>query len=143
MPKRKIMSLVTEPLVRQTLSGGSIPNLAVSVRQPTPTTIVYNIRSGVRFSDGRALTATDVAWSLAHVSAPASATAYTLERHPDRDGNRPASVTVRFATYEPSDRVELNGISYIQEASFAKAHAADLGSPDSLPIGTGPAFTAQ
>ena len=134
----KIMSLVTEPLVRQTVTGGSIPNLATSVQQPTPTTIVYDIRSGVRFSDGQPLTADDVAWSLKHVTAPTSATASTLSGPPTVSVTGPLQVTVRFATHEASDRVELNGISYIQEASFARAHASNLGSPGALPIGSGP-----
>ena len=125
----KIMSLVTEPLVRQTVTGGSIPNLATSVQQPTPTTIVYDIRSGVRFSDGQPLTADDVAWSLKHVTAPTSATASTLSGPPTVSVTGPLQVTVRFATHEASDRVELNGISYIQEASFARAHASQPRQP--------------
>jgi peptide/nickel transport system substrate-binding protein len=134
----KIMSLVTEPLVRQTLTAGSSPNLAVRVREPTPTTLVYDLRPGVRFSDGTRLAAADVAWSLQHVTAPTSATASPLSGTPTVTVTGPHQVTVKFAAYEPSDRVELNGISYIQEASFAKAHAANLGSPGALPIGTGP-----
>jgi peptide/nickel transport system substrate-binding protein len=134
----KIMSLVTEPLVRQAVTGGSSPNLAAGVRQPTPTTLVYEIRPAVRFSDGMPLTAADVAWSLKHVTAPASATASPLSGSPTVTVTGPRQVTVKFASYEPSDRVELNGISYVQEASFAKAHPANLGSPGALPIGTGP-----
>jgi len=134
----KIMSLVTEPLVRQTLTAGSSPNLAVGVLQPTPTTLVYEIRPGVHFSDGRPLTAADVAWSLKHVTGPTSATASPLSGTPIVTVTGPRQVTVKFAAYEPSDRVELNGISYIQEASFATAHAANLGGPGALPIGTGP-----
>jgi len=134
----KIMSLVTEPLVRQTLTAGSSPNLAVGVRQPTPTTLAYDIRPGVHFSDGTPLTAADVAWSLKHVTAPTSATASPLSGTPTVTVTGPRQVTVKFSAYEPSDRVELNGISYIQQASFAKAHAADLGSAGALPIGTGP-----
>ena len=108
------------------------------MRQPTPTTLVYDIRPGVHFSDGTPLAAADVAWSLKHVTAPTSATASPLSGTPTVTVTGPHQVTVKFAAYEPSDRVELNGISYIQEASFAKAHAANLGSPGALPIGTGP-----
>ena len=132
------MSLVTEPLVRQTLTGGWSPNLAVSVPQPRPTTLVYEIRPGVQFSNGMPLTAADVARSLKHVTAPASATASPLSATPTVTVTGPRQVTVKLASYEPSDRVELNGISYVPEASFAKAHAANLGSPGALPIGTGP-----
>jgi peptide/nickel transport system substrate-binding protein len=40
------------------------PGLAESWEQPDPLTIVFHLRPGVRFSDGRALTSRDVVWTL-------------------------------------------------------------------------------
>src|SRR5579863_7694105 len=40
------------------------PALAESWEQPDPKTLVFHLRSGVRFSDGRALTARDVVWTF-------------------------------------------------------------------------------
>ena len=40
------------------------PALATSWEQPNPLTIVFHLRAGVRFSDGRPMTARDVIWSI-------------------------------------------------------------------------------
>jgi peptide/nickel transport system substrate-binding protein len=40
------------------------PALATSWEQPNPLTIVFHLRAGVRFSDGRPMTARDVLWSI-------------------------------------------------------------------------------
>ena len=40
------------------------PGLAESWEQPDPLTLIFHLRSGVRFSDGRTLTARDVVWTL-------------------------------------------------------------------------------
>jgi len=46
------------------------PGLAKSWEQPTPTTYVFHLREGVAFSNGRAMTADDVAGSIARVVDP-------------------------------------------------------------------------
>ncbi|PZS07117.1 MAG: ABC transporter substrate-binding protein, partial [Chloroflexi bacterium] len=53
-----------ESLLRMTPQFGYSPGLASSYSHPTPTTWVYNIRQGVRFWDGKPLTANDVVYSL-------------------------------------------------------------------------------
>ena len=40
------------------------PAVAQSWEQPDPRTIIFHLRSGVRFSDGRALTSRDVKWTI-------------------------------------------------------------------------------
>jgi peptide/nickel transport system substrate-binding protein len=59
-----VLSNICESLLRQTPSGQLVPALAKSVSTPDATTYVYNLRSGVRFSDGHRMTAADVALSL-------------------------------------------------------------------------------
>src|SRR5215475_6026311 len=56
--------LALEPLLIAEKNGTLKPWLAESWKQTSPTTYVYNIRPGVKFSDGTLLTATDVAFSL-------------------------------------------------------------------------------
>ncbi len=57
------------------------PALAESWEQPDPRTIIFHLRRGVRFSDGRALTARDVVWTFTSmgvgggINGPGSATA--------------------------------------------------------------------
>ncbi|MCD2443388.1 ABC transporter substrate-binding protein [Agromyces sp. SYSU K20354] len=53
-----------ESLVRLTPDLSTEPGLASGVEQPDDTTIVYTIRDGVTFWDGKPLTAEDVAYSL-------------------------------------------------------------------------------
>ncbi len=40
------------------------PALATSWQQPNPLTLVFHLRAGVRFSNGRPMTARDVVWSI-------------------------------------------------------------------------------
>jgi peptide/nickel transport system substrate-binding protein len=40
------------------------PALAERWEQPNPLTLVFHLRSGVRFHDGRPLTARDVVWTI-------------------------------------------------------------------------------
>ncbi|MFI1032826.1 ABC transporter substrate-binding protein [Streptomyces sp. NPDC020951] len=53
-----------DTLVRMKADLSYAPGLATSWTNPTPTTLVYKIRKGVKFWDGSPLTATDVAYSL-------------------------------------------------------------------------------
>lgn len=133
----KVISLVTEPLERVTASGKSVPNLATSVRFVNGTTFIYTIRKGVRFSDGKPLTAADVAWSILHVTDPKSKVAGVYGQ-PAVTVSGPRQVTVKYSKYAPTILTELNDVALVQEASFAKAHLADLGTASALPIGTGP-----
>jgi peptide/nickel transport system substrate-binding protein len=55
--------LVLEPLVLLTESGSVEPNLATQT-QPNPTTYVYTLRKGAKFSDGKPVTIQDVKYSI-------------------------------------------------------------------------------
>jgi peptide/nickel transport system substrate-binding protein len=59
-----ILANVCDSLMRQTQDGSYAPGIAESVETPNPTTYVYNLRSGVTFTDGTPLTADDVVYSL-------------------------------------------------------------------------------
>src|SRR5262249_2884924 len=54
-----------------------VPVLAQSWRQTSPTTYVFTLRKGVRFSNGRAVTPADVAGSLERVMDPKLATLWS------------------------------------------------------------------
>ncbi len=60
----RIDSLLFDALVRRDAPIGIAPDLATSWETPDPLTYVFHLRPGVRFADGRALTARDVKWSL-------------------------------------------------------------------------------
>ena len=131
------LSLVTQPLEKVTYAGTVLPNLATSVTRPNNKTLIYTIRRGVHFSDGHLLTAQDVAWSLQHVTDPTSKVATSLGA-PKVTVVGPLRVRVAYSRFDPVERAGLAGTAFIQEASFAKAHQADLGTATAMPVGTGP-----
>jgi peptide/nickel transport system substrate-binding protein len=60
----RIDALLFDGLVTRDASFHFTPALAVSWEQPDPLTLIFHLRRGVRFHDGRALTAQDVKWTL-------------------------------------------------------------------------------
>ncbi|MGA2888350.1 MAG: ABC transporter substrate-binding protein [Terracidiphilus sp.] len=59
-----IDELLFDGLVARDASFHFTPALAESWEQPEPLTLVFHLRSGVQFHDGRTLTARDVAWTV-------------------------------------------------------------------------------
>jgi peptide/nickel transport system substrate-binding protein len=60
----RIYSLIFDSLVRKDEHFNLQPWVAESWEVPDPLTYVFHIRRGIRFHDGRALTARDVKWTL-------------------------------------------------------------------------------
>jgi peptide/nickel transport system substrate-binding protein len=61
---QRIDTILFDGLVDHDANFQFVPALATSWDQPDPMTYVFHLRSGVRFHDGRALTARDVVWTL-------------------------------------------------------------------------------
>jgi peptide/nickel transport system substrate-binding protein len=59
-----IDELLFDGLVARDRNFHFTPALAASWDQPDPTTLVFHLRDGVRFHDGRPLTSRDVAWTI-------------------------------------------------------------------------------
>lgn len=59
-----IDELLFDGLVQKNASFHFTPALAESWEQPDAKTLVFHLRSGVKFADGRTLTARDVAWTV-------------------------------------------------------------------------------
>jgi peptide/nickel transport system substrate-binding protein len=59
-----IQELLFDGLVVRDAEYRVAPGLAERWEQPDPLTLIFHLRSGVSFSDGRSLTARDVAWTL-------------------------------------------------------------------------------
>ncbi|WP_329576428.1 MULTISPECIES: ABC transporter substrate-binding protein [unclassified Streptomyces] len=132
------MSLVTEPLERTSPTGAFTPALAEKVTQPDPTTIVYQLRSGVKFSNGAPLTAEDVAWSITHTATPPAQTATSVQSFKSARVTGDRQVTVKLKEAAPNARAGLAGAALIQEKKFATAHKSKLGTSEAIPVGTGP-----
>ncbi|WP_326592758.1 ABC transporter substrate-binding protein [Streptomyces sp. NBC_01294] len=75
-PQNTILSNVCESLMRWTPSLTTEPGLAQKATNPDPTTWVYDLRPGVRFHDGREMTADDVVFSLGRQMDPDNAAAW-------------------------------------------------------------------
>jgi peptide/nickel transport system substrate-binding protein len=61
---QRLDALMFNSLVRKNENSELIPDLAESWEMPEPTTYVFHLRSGVRFHDGRPLTAKDVKYTF-------------------------------------------------------------------------------
>ncbi|MEU8762677.1 ABC transporter substrate-binding protein [Streptomyces sp. NPDC048659] len=75
-PQNTILSNVCESLMRWTPGLTLEPGLARKASNPDPTTWVYDLRAGVRFHDGRTMTADDVVYSLGRQTNPDNAAAW-------------------------------------------------------------------
>jgi peptide/nickel transport system substrate-binding protein len=128
---------VFDPLVRYDPQANTwVPHLAESWSTPSPTTIVFKLRDGVRFHDGSPLTADDVVFSL-------------TRRRDDPDSKQASALgivqavealdplTVRVTTKEP-DAAFLSRLD--NGAILSKAQYDRLGRDGALkqPNGTGP-----
>jgi peptide/nickel transport system substrate-binding protein len=67
---QRIDALLFDGLVTHDANFRFTPALAERWEQPDPLTIVFHLRSGVRFSDGRPLTARDVMWTIESMLQP-------------------------------------------------------------------------
>ena len=60
--------LMFDPMVRLNSQGGFTGDLAENVQRTSPTEIIFHLRQGVHFSDGRELTARDVKYTFDFVA---------------------------------------------------------------------------
>jgi len=68
----RIDELLFDSLVRLDPHQRLVGDLAASIERPTPTELVFHLRPGLRFSDGRRLVARDVKYSYESLLAPGS-----------------------------------------------------------------------
>ena len=87
----RIDALLFDGLVARDLSFRFTPALAERWEQPNPLTLDFHLRAGVRFHDGRPLTARDVVWTIESM----------------RNSSRPGGViTPKAATFAAIDTME-------------------------------------
>jgi peptide/nickel transport system substrate-binding protein len=132
----QISSLVTQPLMIAQPDGTPTPNLATAVAQPNPTTLVYTLRPGVKFSDGTPLTAADVAWSLNEAAAPTSPSASGMPSFAAATAQGD-TVHVSLKFPDPTAEASISTVA-VMEKKFGAAHLKAIGTPAALPVGTGP-----
>ncbi|MFC9390404.1 ABC transporter substrate-binding protein [Streptomyces venezuelae] len=97
-PQNTILANVCESLMRWTPGLTLEPGLAEKASNPDPTTWVYDLRRGVRFHDGRTMSADDVVFSLGRQMDPdnAAAWAQNFENVSSVRKTGPLQVTVKL-----------------------------------------------
>lgn len=114
------------------------PNLA-SWEQADPRTLVYTLRSGVRFWNGRPLTADDVVYSLERSRRPEAITAQAFQSVTTIRATGPREVTVRFSRPdELFNKSMANFTGMVVERRFAERAGRRFGAPTTGVMCSGP-----
>ncbi|MFJ6793438.1 ABC transporter substrate-binding protein [Streptomyces sp. NPDC091268] len=140
-PPNQILANVCEGLLRWNPDLTTSPNLAASYTNPTPTTWVYQIRPGVRFHDGTALTADDVVASLRRHLDPATASvwAYPFRNVRSVEPTGPMEVTVTLAQPDSTfNKYLAAGPGVVESAATLARSGKDYGNPQTGVNCTGP-----
>ncbi|HWR97135.1 MAG TPA: ABC transporter substrate-binding protein [Candidatus Methanoperedens sp.] len=129
----RLIPLLFNSLLRLDPAGEPAPELALSWESPSPTEYVLHLRDGVRFHDGRPLTAADVKYTYDWMRDP--------KNHSPNQGalavvaavEAPDPATVRFTLREPF-------ASFLQNLTLGivPAHLGDAPGFADAPVGSGP-----
>lgn len=113
-----------------------VPWIATSWKNTNPTTWVFQIRKGVKFSDGTALTASDVAFSINRIINPTLASPqfanFSVITGATASGS---SVTVKTTTTSPTLLSYLTTLSIVPQQYVQRVGNQQF---DLNPIGSGP-----
>jgi peptide/nickel transport system substrate-binding protein len=115
------------------------PALASSIETPNPTTYVYHLRSGVKFSDGKTMTAADVVYSLHLDTGKESAVKAYWEDVSSVSTRGESTVVVKLkrpSALWPDYMAATDQV--VEKAAAQKAGEKAQGTPSGLPVGTGP-----
>jgi len=132
--------MVTQPLERFDSAGVATPVLATEVSTPDDTTVVYDLRENVTFSDGSPLTADDVVAAVERAidAAGGAQTASILTSIAGVEATGDLQVTVSLGHPDPAIRGSIAFGVLVSQADAAVAAGPDFGTAGGLPIGTGP-----
>ncbi|MFD1933141.1 ABC transporter substrate-binding protein [Nonomuraea mangrovi] len=126
-------------------NGQVVPSLAESWKETKPGVYDFQLRKGVRFSDGTLLTADDVAFSLRRHLDPnvaSEAASYVVHvKSVEATGENSVRVTLRQPT---AAFLAVSALAWqVVPRKLAEAHPKDLGSPQVGTLGTGPYKVAK
>jgi peptide/nickel transport system substrate-binding protein len=139
-PDSTIMGLIQDNLLVYTGDGKLVPSLAESWTAPDSTTYVYKLRSGAKFSDGHAVTANDVLFSLQLQTDPSygarESTLFANVASASASGN---TITIKLKQPDTLWKWLPSHMGfYIYEKSDVTANLSSYGTPQHPPIGSGP-----
>ena len=130
----RINELIFDSLVKTDRNGQFVGHLADRIERPSPTEIVFHLKHGVRFSDGRELTARDVIFTYDSIRAPESMSAKRAGIEELKSIDAPDDYTVVMTTahpYAPALELATEGIVPAGTSLPSKGTTA-------APIGSGP-----
>lgn len=135
-----IMGLIYDNLLVYTGDNELEESLATSWRATSPTTYRYTVRQGARFSDGSPVTVDDVAFSFRFHNDPefGSRQAFLFE---DVVSVTTEGQDVIIELSEPDSSwkfIPSHMGAYILKRSHVEANFDSYGTPETLPIGSGP-----
>jgi peptide/nickel transport system substrate-binding protein len=135
-----IEGLAVRGLVAYEPNGKLKLDLASSIENPNATTYVYHLRSGVKFSDGRTLTAADVVYSMNLNLGKESAVRAYWEDVSSVSAHGDLTVVVKLKRPNALWPEYLATTDQIVEKAAAEKVGGEkvLGTPSGVPIGTGP-----
>jgi peptide/nickel transport system substrate-binding protein len=128
---------IFDNLLTRDASGKIVPQIATAWRYLDDTTIEFDIRPGVTFQDGSALSADDVAFSIRRITNPAfkSPQLSQFDQIVSADATGPEKVTVKTKTPYPALLAQLVKLSIVP-----KAYVESVGDQkfNLEPVGSGP-----
>lgn len=126
--------LIFSGLVHLTPSLKAVPDLAKSWENPDPTTWIFHLRDGLKFSDGSPLTADDVVYTYKSEIDPKSNTPQRALYAPIKSVEAVDPVTVKFTLSAPYAPL----LSYMDLGIVSKAEADAGRDIATNPVGAGP-----
>jgi len=130
----RINELIFDSLVKTDRNGQFVGHLADRIERPSPTEVIFHLKHGVHFSDGRALTARDVMFTYDSILAPESMSPKRASLEELKSIAAPDDYTVVMITahpYAPALEMATEGIVPAGTPLPSKATAA-------APAGSGP-----
>jgi len=136
-----LISIMCDDLLRMNPDFTYGPGLATAWRNPDPKTLVYTIRSGVKFWDGSPLTAADVVASLKRnmdpKAEPVNGGFYANVSSIEKTG--PLEVTVRFKRPDELFNKEMATVAgAVAKATYMQQKGTKFGTPTGGMMCTGP-----
>jgi len=130
-PENTAISLMCESLLRQAPNGSLQPGLA-TIANPSPTTMIFTLRPGVKFWDGHPVTSADVVYSLDRNTNPALGGFYSLvfDRVKSIQATSPTQVTITLKQPDYWLEGELSSMAgVVIEKSYAEQQGKNYGTP--------------
>lgn len=139
-PNNAVADMVFDKLVNTDAQSRQIPGLAVEWKVVEPTVWEFKLRPDVRFHNGSAFTAEDVAFTLGRLpNVPNSPSSFAVYARPIKRVEIVDPLTIRFHTAEPYPLVPLDmtNVRILDKETHENAATEDFNS-GRVAVGTGP-----